>query len=374
MNGMKRFGMFLLAGAIAATAAGCAPGEPDPADMQGELYTFPPEMLKDMWSAQEAPQAHLIRRDYRVREGDQLEVIYHVRHKPVNIEYEIKIEDVIALRFHFNPTLNQVEKVQSDGKLHLDLIGSVNALGRTIRDVKKELHKRYARFIKNPEITVTFKESAAKIRALKDAIKTAPRGQSRLVPVTPDGTVSVPFIVSMRAAGKTIEELHKDLNDAYTAIGLDELEVTVNVQTVAPFTVYVMGEVKAAGALRTRQEITLLQAIARAGSFAPPRAELSQVVLIRRRHLARPSAVVVNVFQLLENRKRTGNEAVKADMSKYKYDIWLEDGDLVYIPTTGIAKRADYIDYVWRRSIRNISGFESNYTVSDAVDWLEPNP
>ena len=89
MNGMKRFGMFLLAGAIAAMAAGCAPGEPDPADMQGDLYTFPPEMLKDMWSAQEAPQAHLIRRDYRIREGDQLEVIYHVRHKPVNIEYEI---------------------------------------------------------------------------------------------------------------------------------------------------------------------------------------------------------------------------------------------------------------------------------------------
>ena len=40
----------------------------------------------------------------------------------------------------------------------------------------------------------------------------------------------------------------------------------------------------------------------------------------------------------------------------------------------GDAKRADYIEIVWQRSIRNITGFTSSYTVGDAVDWLGPNP
>ena len=63
-----------------------------------------------------------------------------------------------------------------------------------------------------------------------------------------------------------------------------------------------------------------------------------------------------------------------ADSSKHRYDIWLEDGDIVYVPTTDIAKRADYIEYVWTRGIRAVGGFSSNYTVNENVDWLRPNP
>jgi len=363
------FGTLLLAATLAVVGCCCPPEEE-----AEESYSFPPEMLKDIWAAQEPPVAHILRRDYRIREGDELEIIYHVRHQEQNVEYRIKIEDVISVRFPYNPTLNQFEKVQSDGKLYLDLIGNVYVSGRTISQVEAELLKEYAKYIKDPKITVSFKESNVKIAELKKAITTAPRGQSRLVPVTPDGTISVPFVVSMRAAGKTIEEVHRNLNDAYESIGLDELEVTVNVQTVAPFTVYVLGEVRAPGALRTRQEITLLQALAQAGSHRPPRAELSKVMLVRRRHLSIPSAAVVNCFQLLENRKREDDEPVKADMAKHKYDIWLEDGDLIYVPTTGIAKRADYIDYVWRRSIRNVAGFTSVYSIADDWDLLAPNP
>lgn len=364
MKTIRRLSTYLLAAAMVAGALGCQREPATPEELQGEQYSFPPEMLRDHWMAQEVPVAHIVRRDYRIREGDLLEVIYHVRHLEQNVEYEIKIEDVISLRFPFDPRLNQFEKVQSDGKLNLDLIGSVHVLGRTIRQVREELHERYAKYIKDPSITVSFKESNVKIAELKRAITTAPRGQSRLVPVTPEGTISVPFVVSIRAAGKTIEEIHRDLNDAYVSIGLDELEVTINVQTVAPLTVYVLGEVRSPGALKTRHEITLLQAIAQAGSYRPPRAELSKVLLVRRRNLARPSAAVVNLFQLLENQRRVGDEPVVADMSRHKYDIWLEDGDLIYVPTTEISKRADYIDEVWRRSIRNIAGFTSVYSIS----------
>ena len=374
MNGKRTWGA-CLAAAAALVGSGCeqAPGPtPTPA-------APPRQMVQPAWPVPEVPVAHIVRRDYRIREGDVLEVIYHVRHIE-NLEYRIKIEDVIEIRFPFNSDLDQIERVQSDGYLYLDLVGRVQVLRKTISEVRDELVTRYAKYVKEPVLTVSFRESNVKIAELKKAITTSPRGQSRLVPVTPDGTVSVPFIVSIRAAGKTIEVLHRDLNAAYMAIGLEELEVTVNLQTVAPMQVYVLGEVRIPGVLLNKtglvtstSELTLIQAIAQAGSYIPGRAELSKVMLVRRRHLARPAAAIVNVFQLLENRKRIGAAAVTADMSKHKYDIWLENGDIIYVPTTEIAKRADYIDIVWNKSIRNVLGFTSRYTGGDSGDWLGPN-
>jgi polysaccharide export outer membrane protein len=369
MRDKTRIGLWVLVTVTAVLAVGCEP----PPGQEAEPPQIPREMMQEHWAPQETPVAHIVRRGYRIREGDVLEVIYHVRHIE-NVDYRIKIQDVIEVRFPFNPQLHQIEQVQSDGALYLDLIGRVPVFRRTIKEVKAELLRRYSQFIKDPAITVSFKESNVKIAELKKAITTSPRGQSRLVPVTPDGTVSVPFLVSIRAAGKTIEQLHRDLNEGYMSIGLTELEVTVNLQTVAPYALYVLGEVKAPGRLSTTQEITLLSALAQAGSYKPTRAELSKVLLVRRRHLPCPSVAIINVYQLLENYKRIQDKVMVADMGKYKHDLWLEDGDIIYVPTTDIAKRADYIEYVWTRGIRAVGGFTSNYTINDSVDWLGPNP
>jgi len=340
----------------------------------------PAQFLNKYWSPQEAPVARIVRRQYRLREGDSLEVIYHVRHQ-MNEVYKIKVQDIIIIRFPYQRSLDQVEQVHSDGRLHLDLIGPVRAYGRTIDELSAELKQRYAAFLKNPTLTVSFKESNVKIRELKEAITTSPRGQSRLVPVTPDGTMSLPFIVNVRAAGRTASELHDVLNKAYQDIGLSELEVTVNVQSVAPLRVFVFGEVNKPGAVLNEpqlstsiSEMSLLQAIAQSGGYRPGRAELSMVTLMRRRHLAKPEIAVINVFQLLENRKKADNMPVVADSSKHRYDIWLEDGDVIYIPTSEIAKRADYIDLVWTRGIRAVTDHSFTYSASDAVDWLGPNP
>jgi len=341
---------------------------------------IPAQFLDKYWSPQEAPVARIIRRQYRMREGDSMEVIYHVRHQ-MNEIYKIKVQDVIIIRFPYQRSLDQVEQVHSDGRLHLDLVGPVKAYGRTIDEVHADIKQRYAAFLKNPTMTVSFKESNVKIRELKEAITTSPRGQSRLVPITPDGTMSLPFIVNVRAAGRTAIELHDVLNQAYQDIGLDEIEVTVNVQSVAPLRVFVFGEVNKPGAVLNEpqlstsiSEMSLLQAIAQSGGYRPGRAELSMVALMRRRHLPKPEIAIINVFQLLENRQKADGKPVVADSSKYRYDIWLEDGDVIYVPTSEIAKRADYIDLVWTRGIRAVANHSINYNATDAVDWLGPNP
>jgi len=356
--------------------AGCQQEQAQPAP------PLPQEFLQADYPPQEPVQAEIVRRDYRLREGDSLEIIYHVRHRRAE-SYKIKIQDVIVIRFPFNPDLNQTEQVQSDGTLRLDLVGEVYVFDRTIGDVQQELEERYGRFLKDPVLTVSFKQSNVKIAELKEAIKTAPRGQSRLVPIAPDGTISLPFIGQVRAAGLTIGELHEELNEGYRDIGMEELEVTVNIESFAPSKIYVLGEVRIPGVQFNRtglvtagSDITLLQAIAQAGGYIPGRAELSKVMLVRRRYLDRPQIAIINVHQLLENQSRSAELGVVADDSMYRYDLYLEDGDLIYVPTTAIAKRADYIEYVWTRGIRAVGGFTSSasYTVSDAVDWVGPNP
>lgn len=346
--------------------------------------------LQPSGTVQEIPEAHTVYRDYRLRPGDFLEVIYHVRHQRADA-YRIKIQDVITVRFPFHPELNQTEQVQSDGALHLEIVGSIPVFDRTIGDVREELVRRYSRYLRDPELTVSFKQSNVKIAELKQAIQTAPRGQSRLVPIAPDGRISLPFIADVQAAGQRIGELHRDLNRAYQDAGLSELEVTVNLQTIAPVRVYVLGEVRRAGLLPGRTgtpaaagRVSLLQALAQAGGPLPPRAELSRVMLIRRKDLPRPQAAIVNVRQLLENRTRTaganapGDRPVVADDAAHRFDIWLQDGDVVYVPTTEIARRADYIEYVWTRGIRAVGGFSSQayvgYTAGENVDWLGGSP
>jgi polysaccharide export outer membrane protein len=303
-----------------------------------------------------------------------------VRHQ-MNEEYRIKVQDIIIIRFPYQRSLDQTEQVHSDGMLHLDLIPSVKAYGLTIDELKKKLVGLYSTVLKNPELTVTFKESNVKIRELKEAITTSPRGQSRLVPITPDGTLSLPFIINVRAAGRTANEVHEVINQAYQDIGLSELEVTVNVQAVAPLRVFVFGEVKSPGAVLNEpdmstsvSEMSLLQAIAQSGGYLPGRAELSMVTLMRRRHLPKPEIALINVFQLLENRKRACGKSAIVDSSKHRYDIWLEDGDVIYVPTSEIAKRADYIELVWTRGIRAVTNHSFIYTATDVVDWLGPNP
>jgi len=254
--------------AAAALAGGCEPQaavDPEPEPIEAR---YPREFLQEQWEAQEVPVAHIVRRDYRIREGDFLEIIYHVKHRTSEV-YRIKVQDVIEVRFPFNPDLNQTETVQSDGKLYLDMVEPEPVIGRTIEEVRASLMRKYARYIKNPKLTVSFEQSNVKTAELKKAITTSPRGQSRLVPVTPDGTISLPFVVDVRAAGRTIGELHKALNDAYKEIDLPQLEVTVNLQQVAPMRVYVLGEVRNPGVLLNRSgtasdtgEVSLLQAIA----------------------------------------------------------------------------------------------------------------
>jgi len=374
---MKRLLLTLTVATAAGMVAGCGQKRENLDRYQSGLeHTFYQPFLQA--SAIPAKQTDLP--DYRLNIGDMLEIIYHVKHVAIP-DYRFSTEDTIIIKFPYHPTFDQTVVIQPDGKVRLMLIGEVNTyapedtkqvdsgkkkrvrVGKKIKDFEDELKEAYARYFHDPDLTVTIKAANKKIEELKRAITTAPRGQSRLMPVKPDGNITLPFIGDTKAYGKTIEELHKDLNDRYKEEGLPELEVTVQILTVSPRKIFVMGEVFKPGLVKAGNMITLAQAVATAGGVTT-RADARKVLVVRRKGLPTPQGLVVNLDAILNATVEVGeNGQVRADPKAWLKDLWLDDYDIVYVPTSDLAKRTDWIDQVFTRGIWSIMPFSTSVGV-----------
>jgi polysaccharide biosynthesis/export protein VpsN len=98
-----------------------------------------------------------------------------------------------------------------------------------------------------------------------------------IVTVTEDGTISLPYIGTVRALGLTAGELQKTIHDLYVPNYYTRLTVTVSGQLLV---FYVGGEVKQPGRQQYIGEVTVTKAIQSAGDFTDF-ANRSKVWLIR---------------------------------------------------------------------------------------------
>jgi len=67
--------------------------------------------------------------------------------------------DVVKLTFSAAPELNQAQKIRTDGKLSLPLVGEVDAAGKTVGQLQAELIELYKSQLKTPEVTVSLESS-----------------------------------------------------------------------------------------------------------------------------------------------------------------------------------------------------------------------
>ncbi|HEX3371144.1 MAG TPA: polysaccharide biosynthesis/export family protein [Candidatus Acidoferrales bacterium] len=89
---------------------------------------------------------------------------------------------------------------------------------------------------------------------------------TRLVPVRPDGKISLPLINDVQAAGSTPQQLSADITTKLKKF-LTDPQVTVIVTAINSQRVFVIGEVLHAGAFQLVPGTTVLQALANAGGF-----------------------------------------------------------------------------------------------------------
>lgn len=73
---------------------------------------------------------------------------------PVFSNYAVGIGDSLEVKFHRHDEFNTSLKVVSPGIAMFPMVGDVQVSGRSIFELRDDLKARYARYLKNPEITI----------------------------------------------------------------------------------------------------------------------------------------------------------------------------------------------------------------------------
>ena len=267
--------------------------------------------------------------EYLLGPGDVVEIIYHTAARPSDQEYILAVSDVVKIEFYYHPEINREISIQPDGKITLPIKGSINAVGLTPSELRIKLAGLYSDTFIDPEITVTPIKYNQAIKQLKEAITTASRGQSKLSSVRPDGYISFPMLGDIRAAGLTLPQLKERLTTEYGKI-INNLSLSLVLETVKSNLVYVMGEVRIPGYYVMESPTTVSQIMARAGGFLDS-AKTTSIVVVSRDKECRPLGRLVDLDKIL-GEGNIGN------------DIVLKQYDVVYVPKSAIAKVDLFVD------------------------------
>jgi polysaccharide export outer membrane protein len=139
---------------------------------------------------------------------------------------------------------------------------------------------------------------------------------TRLVPVRPDGKITLPLLNDVQAAGLTPMELASVISDGLKKF-INNPQVTVSVSTINSRRVYVTGEVTKPGAFPMLPNMTVLQALTSAGGFTQF-AKIKSIYILRTEG-GKQIKVPFNYKSVVEGKKPEEN-------------IELQPGDTVVVP------------------------------------------
>jgi polysaccharide export outer membrane protein len=145
--------------------------------------------------------------------------------------------------------------------------------------------------------------------------------------VAQDGRINLSLIGSVQAAGKSAEELDRDLT---TALGTyyRNLDVAVNVRIPMERDVYVLGEVSKPGRYNFRTGERVIHAVADAGGMTE-KAREDGIILLRREEDGRDHAYRLDFSE------------VHAKIAPR--DIVLQPGDVVFVPKSRFQTLYDFM-------------------------------
>ncbi len=138
---------------------------------------------------------------------------------------------------------------------------------------------------------------------------------TRVVPVRPDGKISLPLAGEMEAAGRTPAELQAVLTRALSPY-IHDTAVAVLVREINGPRVYVLGEVTKPGGFPLRGPMSIVQAIAVAGGRTEYAGD--EVVWLRQKGDGTTDRVALSFGDMVKG------EAAGA--------LWLRGGDVLYVP------------------------------------------
>lgn len=269
--------------------------------------------------------------EYRLREGDQIGVIYRRTREEVASPYRLNVGDEVAVESAADRELARRAVVQPDGTVSLRLVGQVYAQGKSVPQLAGELDVAYQKYYRAPRITVATVKADSKLEAfLADVRRETAEGKPQpMARVAPDGTVSLPALGSIPAQGLTLAQLQTELGLRYREqfAGLEATPVLVE---RAPEYICLAGDVRKPGRYPLSGPTTLMQAVGIAGGWCP-RADLSQVAVFRPCGCGL-SATLIDL----------ANHAACAHGS-----MLLSDGDIIVVPRDRLVGRDELLRQVF---------------------------
>lgn len=204
-------------------------------------------------------------------------------------EYLIHANDELEIKFPYYQQLNDQMRVRPDGKIQLQLAGTVHAEGRSPEELEAELKRRYKKYLREPELTVIVRT------ATSQAVRTA------------------------AGVGRG---------------GLTGIAPVVMVRSFQTPQVFITGEVARPGMMPYTQGMTLLQALSEAGGHLPS-GDVTKLVILRK--TAAQTADVLHPGL---------NKTYRMSPDR---DVALQPYDVILLPPTRAQNLAEAIDrYVYK--------------------------
>ncbi|MDI9569223.1 MAG: polysaccharide biosynthesis/export family protein [Pseudomonadota bacterium] len=271
---------------------------------------------------------------YRLAPGDQIEVMYHISLAPQAEDYDLGVNDEINVEFYYHPQLNRTLVIRPDGKVTLPIKGDFRAAGMKPPALARVIAQAYGDILQDPLVTVNVNKFSSHIAELQKAVTNSPRGQARLLTIAPDGKIYPPLLKSVRAAGRTADDVRDELFREYKR-GFGNIDVSVLVESVAGNRIFVFGEVARPGPIPMSQPLTALQAIAYAGNVLPT-GTLEKIKVLYWNENRQATVRTINLENVLLG-------------ARTEEDIVLPNNSVVYVPKTAIAKADQFVDQYIRQ-------------------------
>jgi polysaccharide export outer membrane protein len=268
-----------------------------------------------------------------------------------NYQYKIGVGDYISVGVWDHPELTisagtqrSAEfdgfRVQEDGTFTFAYAPNIQAVGKTITQVRKELVTRLSRVIEDPQVDV-------KIVAFKSQ-KAYVTGEVTKPGVYPVTEIPLTLIDALNQAGgltnaadwRTVTYIHNGktetikLDDFYTQGDISQNRLLqhgdiVHVNRNDKQNVYVLGEVKRAGSVKlNRYGLSLADALSSSGGLNENTSDANGVFVLRKRNLER-DGILADIYQL--NAKN-----ITALVLAEQFE--LQPQDIVYVTSAPLAR------------------------------------
>lgn len=272
---------------------------------------------------------------YRISPGDVLAISYFA-HPLVDLkEYLIDSQDVLTISVAGQDVRTADVVVRPDGFISFYLIGEVPVRGLSVPQVREEITKRMAKFMPAADVTVLLKVGNALTSEFLNTLRSnTDLGSTRIIQVRSDGTVTFPLVGEIRAMGKTLPDLSREIEKKYDLLFRRGVSVNLNLNSSSVGNIAVLGEVQNPGRYTISSPVSPFFALAMAGG-AKETGKKSQVVVVSRRPDGKVGWTVVNLD--IDSGQPLGPE------------IALAPQDMLLVPKTGVYSLNLFVEQYIRR-------------------------